>query len=191
MPKPVNDPISWCERVVRNIYYPSQEDKKGHLKKTATYPAIKEDRDEPEYFNNKISLQRVCRASENHAYAPVVTSALSFERENKTLKGFLEWSCIGIYTTVEPVKVSVVPDASEKNPFHLHLIIDEFRVKYTEELKKRKAQKQLGYSDFLPSTVKAALDRMRDTARPIRIVNGCIEGQVSPCSGCTSVDMNT
>lgn len=120
MAQPVNDPISRYERVVRSIYYPSQEDKKQNLKKTATYPVIKEDRDNPKYINNKVSLLRVCKASATHDYVPVDESALGWEKGKKKLRGFLEWSSRDIYEIFGDGSVSIVPDASETNPYHIH-----------------------------------------------------------------------
>lgn len=184
MAQPVNDPISRYERVVRSIYYPSQEDKKQNLKKTSTYPVIKEDRDEPEYINNKVSLLRVCKASATHEYAPVVGSALSWARGRRELRGFLEWSCRDIYEIFGDVNVHIVPDASDSNPYHIHLVIDSFKIEYTPELREKKENGELSYSDIIPSEIRAALDRLRNEGRSIRITNGQVDGNSRPCSNC-------
>lgn len=184
MSDPVNSPISMFEHVVRCLYYPSQEDKKGKLKPYSTFPLIKRDSDNAEYCNNKLSLLRICKASVENAYSPIIESALTWETAKKKLRGFLEWSCRDIAWIFSDIRYRIIPDASDRNPYHLHLIVEDLKIGYTSDLEERKQKGELRYVDLYPPQVHDALVRLRDYGHRIKIDNGIIVGPSSPCHRC-------
>ncbi len=170
-----NKPLGPFEWLGRNLVETPTINKQGVVKDKVVYPKMKAD-EEPgrtHLFTNKLSVVRICRGSHESGF-PWEEHQRIWASMNKSatmkLKGFMACSV----SMVESSGYNVVPAASDKNPYHAHIIIPNYDIPYFEGARM--------ISDILPDEVKKNLDRLRGVMT--RFIIDPKEQRVNPCDIC-------
>lgn len=196
MINPDNSPICPYELLARGYYCTSQIKKTGEVRECTFYPQNKED-DEPArkgLFTNKISMFRVCRGSfemGTNRWESTIESARQFEQVKKDSKGTpkvdqdgnpiysRELKGFGIERTRFFIEkgFGVEPNASEKNPLHMHLIIP-----YYNEPKREVSS----ISEVISQDIRAKLEDLRHEVKKIVFNHSSliIPDYPTPCDLC-------
>lgn len=188
-----NDPISDHEILGRTITETSYINKKGKIKDKLLYPRLREDQEPARkgLLTNKISVVRICRAQEADEvdWQPHISVAESFlNGSSNVFRGF------GLMPSVDVRShgLTIVPDAHEKNPYHAHIIIPEYDVKFDESIHR---DTTLKIQDIMPVKYVVALDRLRLAMieKGIAILKPCDRYDKSypeyptPCDACRNL----
>lgn len=181
-----NSEISQYELLGRNITFPVSFNKNGNkVKARRFYPYNREDEDNHGFFTNKISLARLCKftVDEMPSWKKHIEVAEKFNKKGtahggvvKFIKGFLVVRACDF----DNQSFSIVAAANKENPFHMHVVINGYRVPFSPV-------ESVG--EILPEDVRYQLDMLQKKALFVEVDS---ESSVavkypSPCSVCDIV----
>lgn len=178
MCKPVNDTVSDFELLGRGYYCTSQIKKNGELRECAFYPINKEDAVRKGMFTNKLSMFRLCRdinTSGVHEWNHLVMYARDFEHKKRVFKGF----GVARGRFFKEKGFAFEPAATEKNPFHMHLIIPDYNEPY------RKVE---SVSELLSEDLRSRLEDLRHDVTYIPVEEKAMSSSdfPTPCDFCST-----
>lgn len=185
MSKICNSPLSPFEMVGRNLAETPTINKQGVVKDKVIYPKLAKDKEpgREHLFTNKLSVVRLCRGNHDRCYPweehldiwklgqeKREQAKKATKKNSIVLKGFLACNV----TLIRQLGYDIVPDGSESNPYHAHIIIPDYNVPFFEDAEM--------ISDVLPEEVKSKLDRLRGFMSKY-IINPW-EDDRTPCTSC-------
>lgn len=182
-----NSPISNHELLGRNVTFPmSYNVKKNRIKAGRFYPFKKEDRENPGFFTNKISLVRLCKAlgeegiPEWREHINIVVklndNKLTQNGDRPQLRGIL----VVRVDDFTPEKFDVVPAASKDNPYHLHIIIKDYAVPF---------RPVSSVGEVIPEDIRYQLDMLQKKAflAAVDEERRDVTNASSPCAICDTI----
>ena len=168
MDEPVNSNLSGFELIARNIFETSQYSG-GKLKKNRFYPNYKrESRSFPGRHVSRLSVQRICHAGLGKA----TYWALNTKSPSQTLVGFEFASASAALSQ----GFLLVPYASDRNPFHAHIVIKELDLPYPQPIEHM--------DSIMNPAVRHRIDKMANSFLFYRIEDGIESLQEVYSSSC-------
>ena len=160
-----NDEISNSELLGRILNETSQINKQGVVKPQALYPKLHVDKEpgRENLITNKLSVLRLCRGHNEGSCTWEIhkSQAERFVAGSRNVfRGFL----VARASMVRNYGLDIVADGHEKNPYHAHIIIPDFNVKYSES--------SAMVSEFIPDNIRARLDRLRMQMKTVILNRG-------------------
>lgn len=149
-----NDSISSWELLGRTLSETSQINKQGVVKPKAMYPKLHQDKEKgrENLFSNKLSVMRLCRGHNDGLFSWHIhkTRAEGFVTGTDNIfRGFL----LERASTIIGYDLEIVEDGHEKNPYHAHIIIPDFNVRFSNDFSM--------IADVIPASIRGRLDRLR------------------------------
>jgi len=160
-----NDSISSWELLGRTLSETSQINKQGVVKAKAMYPKLHADKEpgRENLFSNKLSVMRLCRGHNDGVFSWNIhkNQAESFvSGTDNIFRGFLMERA----STIMGYDLEIVEDGHEKNPYHAHIIIPDFNVRYTDDFTM--------IADVIPAPIRERLDRLRMRMKTVILNKG-------------------
>lgn len=161
-----NEDVSNHEVLGRILYETSHINKRGVVKSQSMYPKVTRPDQElgrENMFSNKLSVVRLCRGHKDMTYTWQIhrdKAEWFIRRSNNIFRGFM----IARAMTVRANGLIIVPDGSEGNPYHAHIIIPDFNENFIEGVTMA--------AEVIPAPVRTRLDRLRMRMKTIILNSG-------------------
>lgn len=153
--QPCNEKISDIEIFGRITNYTSQVKNDGSLRSSCMYPRKNQDKDNPGYFTNKISVVRLCRGHNDiFTWDRHVKIAESFLHGKNKFKGFI----IARVSLIRDCGFDVECAASKENPYHAHILIPDYHEPFRDVET---------ISEVLSQKIRLRIDRLRESMRRV------------------------